>query len=137
MTRHPVLFILVVALASCAKREADGGSRTDTTLVFVASPSQTGRALRIRITGDAKVYAGDDLVSLAVLDSLLVALKAAEGEVWYYREAGDRQPTGKQDTVITSVLNAIIRHRLPVRLSSKPDFSDVVDAHGQPSSQRP
>jgi len=136
MTRHLVLLMLAVAIASCAKREADGGSRSDTTLTFVASPSPAP-ALRIRITGDAKIYAGDDLVSLAVLDSLLGALDASKGEVWYYREAGDRQPTGKQDTVITSVLNAVIRHRLPVRLSSKPDFSDVVDAHGQPSSRRP
>ena len=135
MIRHTVLLMLAVALASCAKREADGGSRTDTTLVFVASPSPAP-ALRIRITGDAKVYAGDDLVSLAVLDSLLGALKASKGEVWYYREAGDRrrQASRHGDHI---VLNAVIRHQLPVRLSSKPDFSDVVDAHGQPSSHRP
>jgi hypothetical protein len=46
--------------------------------------------------------------------------------VWYHREnpAGEPPPQG------TAVIQLIIKHRLPVSMSTKPDFSDYVDDKG-------
>jgi len=139
MIRYPVLLVLVLSLGSCGRRDSGGGSRVDTSSVFrrLPTPAASARILRIRITRDAKVYADGRAVTLAVLDSLLAALQVFKGGVWYYQEASPRHPAAKQDSVITSVLDALIRHQLPIRLSTKPDFSDSAGENGQARPVRP
>ena len=131
--RRSVRAILVLSLASCGRRGSGDGSRVDTTIVSTPLPAPAASApiLRISITRDAKVYADGRAVTLPGLDSLFAALKAIKGVVWYYQEASARGPAAKQASVITSVLDAVIRHQLPVRLSSKPDFSDAALERGQ------
>ena len=60
------------------------------------------------------------------LDLVLEKVKLEGGQVWYYREASGAAPTPLSRAVIQSV----VRHKLPISLSSKPDFSDWVDAKG-------
>jgi hypothetical protein len=63
--------------------------------------------------------------SPATIDSLRVSLKRLaeqKGVVWYYREAGQANAPPEYAEVIQS----IIENRLPIRLSSRPDFSDVI-----------
>ena len=63
--------------------------------------------------------------SAATVESLRAALKQTaetHGTVWYYREAGQQEPP----PVAMQVMQAIVEARLPVRLSSRPDYSDSV-----------
>jgi hypothetical protein len=67
----------------------------------------------------------------ADLDQIDAALRAArqansKAQVWYYREAaaGTPPPQG------LAVFQRIVQHKLAISLSSKPDFSDWVDAKG-------
>ena len=63
------------------------------------------------------------------LDALEQTLQAADKDttgVWYYREAAGQEPHTNAKTVI----DLVIKHKLRVSLSSKPDFSDYVDAKG-------
>ena len=56
------------------------------------------------------------------MDSLRVSLKQLaehKGVVWYYREGGQSEPPPEAMEVIKSV----IEYRLPIKLSSRPDFS--------------
>ena len=47
--------------------------------------------------------------------------------VWYYRDHPDQDPTEGQ----MKVIEAIAENSVPISLSSKPDFSDYIDVHGQ------
>jgi hypothetical protein len=73
------------------------------------------------------------------LDRLAQALQDAkrnDGAVYYYREAATGNPPPLQ---AMSVLNLVIQNKLPISLSSQPDFSDYVDAKGvsHPRSGQP
>jgi hypothetical protein len=63
------------------------------------------------------------------MDALDLALAAAKGEnksVWYYREAAGKEPPPQA----MAVIQLVVKHKLPISISSKPDFSDYVDAQG-------
>ena len=70
----------------------------------------------------------------ATLESLRQSLKTLsrqKGVVWYYREAANTE--GPQ--VVREVVQAIIDAHLPVRLSSRPDYSDAIGPDGKPVKQ--
>lgn len=62
----------------------------------------------------------------AALDEEFKRLKAQSGMVWYYRENPGAQPHPNA----AAVIQLIIKHQLPVSMSTKPDFSDYVDKDG-------
>lgn len=51
--------------------------------------------------------------------------RAKRGSVWFYRESG-AQPPGEA----VEVFKLIVEHKVPVTLSTKPDFSDFIDEQG-------
>ena len=60
------------------------------------------------------------------LAAVLEKVKQEQGQVWYYREAAGAPPSPQALALIQSV----VRNKLPISLSSKPDFSDWVDGKG-------
>ena len=93
----------------------------------------SGPAAKIKIGQDGVVSLDDKTVSLDELKAALSKLKQSpRSSVWYYREnpAGEPHPNAKQ------VLKLIIDARLPIRLSTKPDFSDFVGLDGRPHPVR-
>jgi hypothetical protein len=93
----------------------------------------SGPAAKIKIGQDGVVSLDDKTVSLDELKTALSKLKQSPGSsVWYYREnpAGEPHPNAKE------VLKLIIDARLPIRLSTKPDFSDFVGLDGRPHPVR-
>jgi hypothetical protein len=69
--------------------------------------------------------------SSTTIDSLRVSLKRLadqKGVVWYYREAGQ----AKAPPQIAEVMQSVIENRLPIRLSSRRDFSDAIGPDGRP-----
>jgi hypothetical protein len=72
----------------------------------------------------------------ATLDSLQVSLKRLaeqKGVVWYYREAGQ----GEAPPEASAIIKAVIENRLPIRLSSRPDYSDAIGRDGTPITEGP
>jgi hypothetical protein len=89
--------------------------------------------LKIAVMADGHITVDG---SPATIDSLRVSLtRLAEqkGVVWYYREAGQ----AKAPPESTEVMQAIIENRLPIRLSSRPDFSDAIGTDGRPIIEEP
>jgi hypothetical protein len=68
------------------------------------------------------------------VDVLRKFLADAHGQtvVWYYREHADQEPTQGQ----MNVIQAIVDNKVPVSLSTKPDFSDVVGEDGVPHPRK-
>ena len=87
----------------------------------------------------------DLILKVSVLESNTVLLNGAEvspnelsaafakaakdsGTVWYYRENAEGEPPPASRQVIQMVID----HKLPISMSTKPDFSDYVDENGKP-----
>src|ERR1700756_3265387 len=80
------------------------------------------KVLKIAITASGQISADGRPTTLEALIPTLHELAKNEGEVWYYREAPQDDPHPNA----MKVLSAIADNNLPVRLSSKPDYSDSV-----------
>jgi hypothetical protein len=85
---------------------------------------------KIAVLHDGRILVDGSPVDGPTLDSRLSALAKAHGAIWYYREGVGAEPSGAQAQAIESVLSRVVRARLPISLSTKPDFSDVVDQNG-------
>jgi hypothetical protein len=83
------------------------------------------------LSADALLLNGEP-TDLDRLDHALAEAKAAGGLVYYYRE----NPPADPSAGAMEVLKLVVKHQLPVTLSTQPDFSDYVDANGVPHPRR-
>jgi biopolymer transport protein ExbD len=80
------------------------------------------KVLKIAITASGQISADGRPTTVEALIPILRELAKNKGEVWYYREA----PLADPHPNAMKVLSAIVDNNLPVRLSSKPDYSDSI-----------
>jgi len=95
--------------------------------VMMALPaSGAERVAKVAVFASGAVQLDGRPTTLPALDEELKKLKADNGVVWYHRQnpASEPPPQG------TAVIQMIIKHKLPVSMSSRPDFSDYVDEKG-------
>jgi len=95
--------------------------------VMMALPaSGAERVAKVAVSSSGAVQLDGRPTTLPALDEELKKLKADNGVVWYHRQnpASEPPPQG------TAVIQMIIKHKLPVSMSAKPDFSDYVDEKG-------
>ncbi|HKV05274.1 MAG TPA: hypothetical protein VJO53_09235 [Candidatus Acidoferrales bacterium] len=78
--------------------------------------------IKIAVFADGHFTVDGALSSIPSLRESLRELGRQGGAVWYYRESGQQDPPA----VAMQVLNELMAARLPIRLSSKPDYSDSV-----------
>ena len=109
------LIAVALAATSCS-RQTTSSHETD----------PTSRVLRIAVSADGTITLDGADVSLPALRDALAAAAGAEAVVWYYREDAQGEPR----TEATLVIQAIIDNRLPISLSTEPDFSTVVSGDG-------
>ena len=82
--------------------------------------------LKISVLASGEVLLDGKPVGMEALDIELQTAKGQNGAVWYHRESSGKEAPPQAKAVI----DLVIKHRLPISLSSKPDFSDYVDAKG-------
>jgi hypothetical protein len=80
------------------------------------------KVLKIAITASGQISADGRPTTVEALLPILRELAKNKGEVWYYREA----PLADPHPNAMKVLSAIVDNNLPIRLSSKPDYSDSI-----------
>jgi hypothetical protein len=76
--------------------------------------------VKVKVTVNGEITADGQPVTLEKLAVRFADLKRAGGVVWYYRENPAREPHANAKKVIELVVD----NKLPIRLSTKPDFSD-------------
>ena len=89
--------------------------------------ADTPKVLQIAVASSGQITANGSPTTLEALAPLLNDLAKKKGEVWYYREVPNAEPHPNA----LKVLSAIIDRNLPVRLSSKLDYSDTIDDKGR------
>lgn len=88
--------------------------------------------VKIAVHADGRITADGRAVSVDALAPILRDLAKNKGEVWYYREAAQSEPHPNA----LQVLKLIVDNSLPVSLSTKPDYSDVIDDKGRSAPRR-
>jgi hypothetical protein len=94
-------------------------------LASAAPPA--GPVLRIWVTRDGQIEVDGAPADLSDVSRRLQELSRAKGVVFYGRDDAktDPPPMGME------VIKLVVENRLPVRMSTKRDFSDVVDLRGR------
>ena len=81
---------------------------------------------RIRVSRAGEIWCDDVRTSLADLGPRLSQLREAQGAVWYYREDAGAEPVPEA----MAVVRMVVEQRLPISMSTRADFGDVVQADG-------
>lgn len=66
--------------------------------------------------------------NLDSLPTLISSIAQRKGMVWYYREAAHTKAPPQS----VEIVKLLIKHRVPTRLSTQPDYSDSVGTDGKP-----
>jgi hypothetical protein len=80
---------------------------------------------------DGRITVNGAPAKMESLRESLKKLSQQKGVDWYYREAAKSAPPPESKQVIQAVIAA----RLPIRLSSRPDYSDAIGMDGKPIKQ--
>jgi hypothetical protein len=86
-------------------------------------PDEPGPILKIAVTRAGEVTLDGQSATPEQVAIRLEELDSKRGSVWYYRESGKEEPHENA----ADIMKNIAERNLPVRLSTKPDYSD---AHG-------
>jgi len=105
--------LLLTGIAMLACSESNHGLQPD---------PAGGPAARVRVYKDGRITLDDEAVTIMDLRRAFDRLKKSRGTVLYYREASQEEP----QPIAMEVMRAVVDAQLPVRLSTKPDFSDSI-----------
>ena len=93
------------------------------------NPAAPGAPIvKVAVFADGHITADGQPATLDSLRESFKTLAAQKGVVWYYRETGHSEPPPQA----MEVMKAVIAARLPIRLSSRPDYSDAIGIDGKP-----
>jgi hypothetical protein len=95
------------------------------------SVSPNAPTLKIAVMVDGRITVDDSPATIGSVRVSLKRLAERKGVVWYYREAGQTKAPPES----AEVMRAVIENRLPIRLSSRPDFSDAIGPDGRPITE--
>jgi hypothetical protein len=110
--RFGLVLLLVTALGIFAVASAQNKGTT--------APAKDAPVLKIAVFSDGRLTVEGKPASLEQLKEMLRKLAEHQGVVWYYREASQHDPP----PIVLEVLKEVVSFRLPIRLSTKPDYSD-------------
>jgi len=82
--------------------------------------------VKIAVMADGRILVDGSPASIDAVRVSLKQLAEQKGVVWYYREGG----ADKAPPEAIEVIQSVIENRLPIRLSTLPDFSDAIGPDG-------
>jgi len=115
-----IMGLLSFLLGGCSKQSAPP-----------SAPSPDAPVLKVAVFADGRLTVDGTAATIQSLQASLHTLSEKHGVVWYYREAGQQEPP----PIAMDVMKAVVEARLPIRLSSRPDYSDAIGADGRPTTK--
>src|SRR2546423_14457691 len=115
-----IMGLLSFLLGGCSKQSAPENA-----------PSPDAPVLKVAVFADGRLTVDGTAATIQSLQDSLRTLSEKHGVVWYYREAGQQEPP----PIAMDVMKAVVEARLPIRLSSRPDYSDAIGADGRPTTK--
>ncbi len=97
-----------------------------------AANFDTSVVAKIVVRADGTLLFDGRKVEIRDLNALLTPIKEKNGVVWYYRANPQSDPPPKA----MEVLKVIMAKELPIKLFSKEDFSESIDADGRPHREK-
>lgn len=91
------------------------------------NPTPSAPVLKVAVFADGRLTVDGTAATIQSLQASLRAMSEKRGVVWYYREAGQQEPPPIAMEVVKTIADA----RLPIQLSSRPDYSDYIDEKGR------
>ena len=85
--------------------------------------------IKVSVFADGRITADGSPATVDSLRESFKKLAEQKGAVWYYREAGQAEPPPQA----MQVMQAVVEAGLPIRLSSRPDYSDSIGPDGKPN----
>ncbi len=95
-----------------------------------SAPSPDAPILKVALFADGRLTVDGAPATIQSLQASLHTLSEKHGKVCYYREGGQHEPP----PIAMDVMKAVVEARLPIRLSSRPDYSDSIGFGGRPSA---
>ncbi len=89
-------------------------------------PIDETNVAKVKVLADGTILLDDKQVTIGELTVALTALKEKNGVVWYYREDAEGEPPPEA----MSVMQAVVGANLPIKLSTKPDFTVFLGPNG-------
>jgi hypothetical protein len=92
-----------------------------------AAPAKGAKpVIKIAVYQSGRLVLDGKESTLEEADRSLAELESKGGEVWYFREAANDEPPA----IAMQVLALVLKHKMPITLSTKSDYSDYVDNKG-------
>lgn len=115
-----IMGLLSLLLGGCSKQSAPP-----------TAPSPDAPVLKVAVFADGRFTVDGTAATIQSLQASLRTLSEKQGVVWYYREAGQQEPP----PIAMEVMKTVADARLPIQLSSRPDYSDYIDEYGTPRTR--
>jgi len=119
ITRYLLTFMSIIPLV------VGGCSKQPATHTPVAADAPI---IKVAVFADGHITADGSPATVESLRESFKKLAEQKGIVYYYREAGQSEPPRQG----MEVIKAVIAARLPIRLSSSPDYSNAIGLDGKP-----
>ena len=84
--------------------------------------------VKVKVMSDGLIVVDGETVTLSQFQERIGRCDPAKATVWYYRENPN---SSEPPAVAFKVLDIVMKQRLAISLSSKADFSDVIDDKGE------
>ena len=128
-----IAFLTTLMLVSCGSEGSKPNKQVvepilPNTPADMGAPSKNKPNIaKVKVLADGTILLNDKKVTIDDLNIAFNKLKNKNGVVWYYRENAEGQPPPQSMAVIKTVVEA----KLPIKLSTKPDFSDSIGLNGK------
>jgi hypothetical protein len=87
--------------------------------------------LKLSVHANGDLLLNGETATMVEIQPAIENLAKEGGIVWYYRESA----AGSPPAATKEILDLVVKYRLPIRLSSKPDFSDSIGPPQSPLDQ--
>jgi hypothetical protein len=117
------IFVITLLIQGCTSKSLNQDNAGQANVMANKQPViDSSKFAKVKVDHTGRIFLNEKQVSLEELKVAFARLKQSNGVVLYYRENPESEPPAEA----TLVIQAIIDAKLPVRLSSKPDYSDAV-----------